>query len=210
MLPPDPHFFCNITWFYPACWGLCSSAYTLFIYTLIYTVEYFQSYMIFFLKTRQEKSFLFYFLPSALQGRFQQYENTAGNWDSPSVPTLLQPTRGTGKMALTCLLEYQRVVWPSHLKVLYVSILWLFHSSGERISYLKLLSQFRAHRSNRNQFLTSSSASKSRSIHFIFRYFKNFLLNALFFFFFAVLPASSSEASSATVNFCGEYSPPYN
>lgn len=167
----------------------------------------------FFLKPGRKSDFCFIFLPSALQGRFQQYKNTAGNWDSPSVPTLLQPTRGAGKMALTCLLEYQGVVWPSHLKVLYLSILWLFHSSGGCISYLKLLSRFHAHRSNRNQFLTSSSASPSRSIHFIFRYFKNFLINSLlvwFFFFFAVLPASFSEASSATVNFCREHSPPYN
>lgn len=131
------------------------------------TLEYFHSYMIFFLKPGRKSDFYFIFLPSALQGRFQQYKNTAGNWDSPSVPTLLQPTRGTGKMALTCLLEYQGVVWPSHLKVLCLSILWLFHSSGGCISYLKLLSRFHAHRSNRNQFLTSSSASPSRSIHFI-------------------------------------------
>lgn len=119
-----------------------------------------------FLKPGRKSDFYFIFLPSALQGRFQQYKNTAGNWDSPSVPTLLQPTRGTGKMALTCLLEYQGVVWPSHLKVLYLSILWLFHSSGGCI----------------NQFLTSSSASTSRSIHFIFRYFKNFLINSLLVF----------------------------
>lgn len=91
-------------------------------------------------------------------------------------------------MALMCLLEYQREMWPSHLKVLYVAILWLLHSSGEGISYLKLLSQFLAHSSNRNQFFTSSSASKSRSIHFIFRYFKNFLLNSLSFFL-SFLPA---------------------
>lgn len=162
----------------------CAQVHTLYLFIHLFIQWNISSltWLFFFFKTRQEKPFLFYFLPSALQGRFQQYENTAGNWDSPSVPPLLQPTRGTGKMALTCLLEYQRVVWPSHLKVLYVSILWLFHSPRECISYLKLLSQFCAHRSNRNQFLTSSSASKSRSIHFIFRYFKNFLLNSLFFF----------------------------